>query len=406
MVADNNAAGGIKPAACDQPRAETAQNRAENAASNDADGLSAGSAPASNHGAKVPPVEELPASFLPGGGPPEGHGGRLGRVLDMAVPCPDPDARLVASVDWISFTLPSMDGWRDVVDTVVLDLCDVREPWVPNERGFMGYEKSGRYGPVVVAWGGEAQRGTVYVSIPGTISGALTAHKLAQMAVFLEKTGARLTRLDCAVDDYDGRFLTIERVREWYAEGRFISNGRPPKATFISDEGSGGGCTFYVGHRRSGKVLRVYEKGRQLGDPSSPWVRVEVQLGNKHRPLPWEALSRPADVLAGAYPALESVSRAPFALSGYYVKLTKSIERAVEIARTQAGAVVNLLRMIESSDGQKADAEAIVNRLIRNGRLPRRIDYSSIQWKIENEQTVFPGGRDPLRKYEPDRPHQ
>ena len=321
MVADNNAAGGIKPAACDQPRAETARNRAENAASNDADGLSAGSAPASNHGAKVPPVEELPASFLPGGGPPEGHGGRLGRVLDMAVPCPDPDARLVASVDWISFTLPSLDDWRAVVEQVVLGFCDVREPWVPNERGFMGYDKSGRYGPVVVAWGGEAQRGTVYVSIPGTISGALTAHKLVQMAVFLEKTGARLTRLDCAVDDYDGRFLTIEKVREWYAEGRFISNGRPPKATFISDEGSGGGCTFYVGHRRSGKVLRVYEKGRQLGDSSSPWVRVEVQLGNKHRPLPWEALSRPADVLAGAYPALESVSPAPFALSGYYVKL-------------------------------------------------------------------------------------
>ena len=76
--------------------------------------------------------------------------------------------------------------------------------------------------------------------------------------------------------------------------------------------------------------------------------------------------------------------------NGYYVKLEKSIERAVEIARTQAGAVVNLLRMIETNDGQKADDEAIVNRLIRNGRLPRRINFSAIKWKIENEQqTVF-----------------
>ena len=128
MVADNNATGGEIPAARSQPRAETAQNRAENAASNDADGLSAGSAPGSNHGAKVPPVEELPASFLPGGNGSEGHGGRLGRVLDMAVPCTDPDARLVASVDWISFTLPSMDDWRAVVEQVVLGFCDVREP--------------------------------------------------------------------------------------------------------------------------------------------------------------------------------------------------------------------------------------------------------------------------------------
>ena len=204
-----------------------------------------------DHAAKHPDLTQIAAARFPGRpmavlgddyhrldqsqglSPPEGHGGRLGRVLDMAVPCLDPDARLVASVDWISFTLPSMDDWRAVVEQVVLGFCDVREPWVPNERGFMGYDKSGRYGPVVVAWGGEAQRGTVYVSIPGTISGALTAHKLAQISVFLEKTGARLTRLDCAVDDYDGRFLTIERVREWYAEGRFISNGRPPKATFI-----------------------------------------------------------------------------------------------------------------------------------------------------------------------------
>ena len=51
---------------------------------------------------------------------------------------------------------------------------------------------------------------------------------------------------------------------------------------------------------------------------------------------------------------------------------------------------MNLLRMIETNDGQKADDEAIVNRLIRNGRLPRRIDFSAIKWKIENEQqTVF-----------------
>ncbi len=33
----------------------------------------------------------------------------------------------------------------------------------------------------------------------------------------------------------------------------------------------------------SAKMLRVYEKGIQLGDLGSPWVRYEVQLGSRDR---------------------------------------------------------------------------------------------------------------------------
>ncbi|MDO5102394.1 MAG: replication initiation factor domain-containing protein [Lautropia sp.] len=324
MVAKKNAAGGKKPAKYGEPCDEMAQNCAETSPPSGGDERSGqGSTPSSNHGVKVPYEVLTVADLPPLENPAAGHGGRLGRVLDMAVTEPDTGARLVASVDWISCTLPEQPGWRSIIDEAVLGICDVREGFVENERGFLGYEHSGRYGPVVVAWGGKSQRQTVYLSIPGTVAGALSAHKLAQLAVFLEKSGARLTRLDCAVDDYDGKFLSIAKVRRWYREGRFISNGRPPKATFISDEGNGTGSTFYVGSRNGGKFLRVYEKGKQMGDPSSPWVRVEVQLGNKLRELPWEGLSRPADVLAGTYPALDAVSRAPLSVNMYYVKSRK-----------------------------------------------------------------------------------
>lgn len=329
MLPDKNAVGGMKADAPADLPAETAQNRAGTdesfPPSGPKGGLGGGESPWSNHGVKVPHEVLTAASLTPRPDAGAGHGGRLGRVLDMAVQEPETGARFVASVDWISCTLPEIEGWREVVDRVVLGICDVREPFVEQERGMLGYERSARYGPVVVAWGGESQRNTVYLSIPGVVAGALSAHKLAQVAVLLESFGARLTRLDCAVDDYDGRFLTVERLRKWYGQGKFISNGRPPKATFISDEGSGGGCTFYVGSRGAGKILRCYEKGKQLGDPSSPWVRVEIQLGNKMRELPWEALSRPADVIAGAYPALSAVSRAPLAVNGYYVKLRKTL---------------------------------------------------------------------------------
>lgn len=323
MLPDNQTHG-LGEAAASIEHDPTAQ---KSAVSSSHEAARQGGTPSSNYGVKVPYEVLNAADLTPPANSDRGHGGRLGRVLDMSVPEPETGARLVASVDWISCTLPQNPGWRALLDEVVMGICDVREPWQEMERGFLGYEKSARYGPVVVAWGGSSQRDTVYLSIPGTVCGALSAHKLAQMAVLLEGFGARLTRLDCAVDDYDGKYLTIDRMRQWYVDGKFVSNGRPPKATFISDEGSGGGCTFYVGTRAGGKFLRVYEKGKQLGDKDSPWVRVEIQLGNKLRILPWEALSRPADVMAGAYPALRAVSRAPLAVSMYYVKSRKKLRK-------------------------------------------------------------------------------
>jgi DNA relaxase NicK len=48
-----------------------------------------------------------------------------------------------------------------------------------------------------------------------------------------------------------------------------------------------------VGKRKNGKLLRVYEKGKQLGDESSPWVRWELELHNRDRVIPWEVLLEP-----------------------------------------------------------------------------------------------------------------
>ena len=57
-----------------------------------------------------------------------------------------------------------------------------------------------------------------------------------------------------------------------------------------------------VGGRRG--LLRIYKKGKQMGDPTSPWDRAEVELHNKGRVVPWEVVASPGQYLAGAYPAL------------------------------------------------------------------------------------------------------
>ena len=102
--------------------------------------------------------------------------------------------------------------------------------------------------------------------------------------------------------------MSIATALQWRDAGEFAANGRPPRSKLIDDLGSGEGKTLYVGNRKNGKLCRVYEKGRQLGNPSSPWVRVEVEFRNKSRVIPWDTLINPGHYLAGAYPCFAYLS--------------------------------------------------------------------------------------------------
>lgn len=87
-------------------------------------------------------------------------------------------------------------------------------------------------------------------------------------------------------DDFDG-LITLAQAKEWFEAGDFHSGkGYSPSGEYIDDFGSGKGKTLYVGSGKTGKVLRIYEKGKQLGDPQSPWIRWELELHNKDRVLP------------------------------------------------------------------------------------------------------------------------
>lgn len=115
---------------------------------------------------------------------------------------------------------------------------------------------------------------------------------------------AKITRLDIRLDFHDGE-VTIPDVLSRLDRGEFTVRGRKPTSTVAGDWLAGKqGRTLYVGKPEHGKVLRVYEKGKQLGDLTSPWVRVEVQFGNRGRVIPLDALTDPDPYFAGAYPAL------------------------------------------------------------------------------------------------------
>ena len=130
------------------------------------------------------------------------------------------------------------------------------------------------------------------------------AKRWLELLAKLESSEGRLTRCDVAADDLQGKY-PISMAQQWYVAGEFDRRGQRPKARLIDDYDSGDGKTFYVGSKTSEHQLRAYEKGRELGDRQSPWVRYEGEFrASSRKELPLDMLRRPGDYLLGAYPVL------------------------------------------------------------------------------------------------------
>jgi len=159
-----------------------------------------------------------------------------------------------------------------------------------------------------IARGGEAQRGRWMLQLTGKGCGMVT--DWSSLRELLEGFNAKITRLDLAVDFLDGEH-TVDEAVSMVESDQFTSHGRRPSTSVAGDWLDGvHGRTLYVGKAANGKMLRVYEKGKQLGDLGSDWVRFEVQLGNRDRVIPFDAMTDCDRFFAGAYPALASLLEA------------------------------------------------------------------------------------------------
>lgn len=119
-------------------------------------------------------------------------------------------------------------------------------------------------------------------------------------------------------------------------------------------------------------MCRVYEKGRQLGDPDSEWTRFEVELRNNDRDLPFDVLTRPDVYFVGAYKCLERVLDA----AGERIAThQKEGEIGLEVmkghARTSYGQVLDVLRVVGLS------AQEIIDEISRPG-IPKRLERASL----------------------------
>lgn len=288
-----------------------------------------------------------------------------------------------AKVDWCTLTwLPEPD---EHVPAMVHDLLTKGLGGVMGEavNGMFGYESGVRfYVPVHgqpvhvgrVDFGGSHHGGRARLDLSGAgCSRVLDWQWLReQLEAFMEPV---LTRVDLAVDCLEGEY-SVEDARDWYLaeEFRAGTSGAMPRHSLIGDwllEVPKHGRTLEVGRRENGKMCRVYEKGRQLGDQSSPWTRFEVELRNNDRDLPFDVLTRCDEFFTGAYKCLERL----LGVAGERIAChQKEGEIALEVmkgyARTSYGQVLDVLRIAGLS------VQEIFDEVSRPG-IPRRLERAA-----------------------------
>ncbi|MES2182232.1 MAG: replication initiation factor domain-containing protein [Pseudomonadota bacterium] len=234
-------------------------------------------------------------------------------------------------------------------------------------KGMNGYERSYDLGEDGAKFCCVGQRNTALLMLPG--KACHTIPNWEKLIVLLrDQFGARITRWDGAVDDFEGSY-SVDWAVEQYKAGQFSNGGNKPSCrqngNWIDPDGSG--RTLYIGKRQNGKMLRVYEKGMQCGGKYDPWVRWELELHNVDRVVPWEVLLNPGQYIAGAYPKALSWIKDEMSRIRTVKKETElSYDHLVSHASNAYGRLFNVMLEVEDSP------EAVINKLRKDG-LPKRL---------------------------------
>lgn len=176
-----------------------------------------------------------------------------------------------------------------------------------------------------IDYGGDSQKEWVRVNITGEGCGWVQSW---QHVEDLDQvlTSAEIKRLDIALTTFDNQ-VNDARVVAAHEAGKFTCGGRPPSMRSFLNSDPTKGQTRYIGKRENHKFLRCYEKGWQLlkdlpdhmdfvkripglqvefdghglADPGSVY-RVELELKDVDKFIPFTTIGRRDEVFAGAYP--------------------------------------------------------------------------------------------------------
>ena len=257
--------------------------------------------------------------------------------------------------------LPPVRRWLDVWSGGVLTVGGT----VPQH--FNGYARcfevllvSGIESPML-GWLGvsdpaDNMRGRWCLNLTGAACSLLLPGAFMVLSMDLQRFDGKITRIDLAVDDLTGGHSVACALGQ-YEMGDFTLSGRPPKFRYIR---SSNGDTFYVGQRKSGKYYRCYEKGRQLGDESSRWVRHEVEFHAQNRLLPLDMLVNPLGYFKGAYPdVFHWIEGAATMIDTSRAKHKIIFSAAMLFAKRQVGRLVRYCKDVVGYDESRIVRELI-----------------------------------------------
>uniref|UniRef100_A0A193SD77 Replication initiation protein-like C-terminal domain-containing protein n=1 Tax=biofilter metagenome TaxID=1070537 RepID=A0A193SD77_9ZZZZ len=320
---------------------------------------------------------------------PGGHGGR-------AAPFPPAltggeSHHQGAKVDWLTVTWQPEQG-QDVARWAYEFLTNyLGGVLAESVNGLFGYQSGVRFFvPVAgvpihvgrVDYGGAHHGGRARLDLSGAGCSRVTRwlHVQTELDQLAE---VKLTRVDLACDFLDGRF-SVEDAVDWYRAGEFNAGGRNPRHSLIGDWlEPRHGRTLEVGRRENGKMLRCYEKGRQLGNQDSPWTRFEVEIRNNDRDIPVDVLTRCDEYFVGAYKCLEQLLDAPAErIATHQAEGEIAFDRLVETASTAYGRLVNVMRGVMTID-------QIMDSLSRPG-FPKRLERAALGGFYQGAPTAPP----------------
>jgi len=314
-----------------------------------------------------------------------GHGGADRACASRSPVLTGEESPSRSIVDWFTVTFSPVPGQALALNIHSLLLRCMGEVSGVAVPAILGYEHGVKFcmtahGALInvgrLDWGGEHHKGRARLDLTGTGCAQVDDWSLIHREISKFDEVA-LTRVDLAVDCLQGEF-TVDDALAWYGQGAFNCGGRNPRHStpgdwanpnYAAGEGLRYGRTLEIGRRANGKMLRAYEKGRQLGSSDSPWTRFEVEIRNIDRDIPLDILVNPDKYFAGAYKCLAKLLLSPIATIPTHQKEGQiTLERLTHFARVGYGKLIEVLRVHLS-------ANEIIQELARPG-LPRRLEKS------------------------------
>lgn len=246
-------------------------------------------------------------------------------------------------------------------------------------RNFYNRSFNLEHGTGFIAIGG--QNDTIMISINGT--GCTYANLWWEQLLFswLEQYGndVRITRIDLAYDALENHFLSVDLFNEIHSKGGFTNGGRPPEIEYRGNwkKPNGRGRTLYIGSRQSSKFCRIYEKGKQLGDDDSDWLRIEVEYKSRDVYIPLDVLLEPTQYFLASYPCFNLIDKDCDNSNRFDARDKDefiTFDNALNILKRQYGRYLHFFRMCYQDDKELLD----ILTDIPNLAVPNRLDILTI----------------------------